>query len=136
MPIRRRPSAENPGSRLNNDAGVATLEAVIVFPVVLLATFIAFQAVLFYMAHTATTNAAQIALETARAQSSSAEAGQSAGTGYLSGQNVVSDGSVDVSRGGDTVTVEARGTAPSLVPFDLPDVTSTLSAPVEEVSQP
>lgn len=123
-------------SRASNDAGMATLEAVIIFPVLLFATFLLVQAVLYFMANTALTNAAQIGLETARAQSSSASVGQSAATSYLAGQSVLTQSSVAVSRSGDTVTVTAKGTAPSLVPFDLPPVRSHLSGPVERVTAP
>lgn len=83
------------------------------------------------------TNAAQIGLQTARAQSSSAAAGQSAATSYLAGQSVLSQSSVTISRGADTVTVTAQGSAPSLVPFDLlPQLRSHLTGPVEKVTTP
>ena len=43
---------------------------------------------------------------------------------------------VTVSRGAETVTVTAQGTAPSLVPFDLPQLRSHLTGPVEKVTAP
>lgn len=133
---RPRTSPERKSSRAASDAGLATLEAVIIFPVLLLTTFLLVQAVLYFMANTAVTNAAQIGLETARAQSSSAAAGQNAATSYLSEQSVLSQSSVTISRGADTVTVTAQGSAPSLVPFDLPQLRSHLTGPVEKVTAP
>lgn len=133
---RRCTSPEGKSSRVTSDAGVATLEAVIIFPVLLFATFLLVQAVLYFMAHTAVTNAAQIGLETARAQSSSASVGQGAATSYLATQSVLDQSSVTVSRGAETVTVTAQGTAPSLVPFDLPQLRSHLTGPVEKVTTP
>lgn len=133
---RPRTSPERKSSRAASDAGLATLEAVIIFPVLLLTTFLLVQAVLYFMANTAVTNAAQIGLETARAQSSSAAAGQNAATSYLTEQSVLSQSSVTISRGADTVTVTAQGSAPSLVPFDLPQLRSHLTGPVEKVTTP
>lgn len=130
-------AAEGSRSRLTGDAGSATLQAVVTMPVVLLTTFTIVQAVLYFMANTAVTNGAQIALEISRAQSSSAQAGQTAAGSYLADQGALRDSNVTVSRGAESVTVTTTATAPSLVPFvSLPPVRSHLTGPVERVTRP
>lgn len=49
---RHRTSPEGKSSREASDAGMATMEAVIIFPVLLLTTFLLVQAVLYFMANT------------------------------------------------------------------------------------
>ena len=134
-------SAQHPArslrSRLDADDGIATLEAAILAPVLLFATMALVQSAIYFMATTSVTNAAQIALETARTESSSASAGEGAATSYLSRQSMVTDPGVSVQRGPETVTVLATGQAPSLVPFvTLPPIERSIDGPLERVTAP
>ncbi len=132
-----RSSGESTCSRLNSSDGSTTLQFVILAPVLIISTFLLFQAVLFFMANTAVTNGAQLALESARAESATAQDGQSIASSYLAGQGMVANPSVSVSRGADLVVVTTSGTVPSLVPFlQLPDARSRITGPVERVVAP
>lgn len=124
-------------ARLVADDGVATLEAAVIAPALLFATMALVQAALYFMATTSVTNAAQIALETARTDTATAQAGEGAGGSYLSKQSMVTDSSITVQRGTDTVTATVTGQAPSLVPFlTLPTIQRTIDGPVERVTAP
>lgn len=129
--------AESTRSRLGADDGSATLEAAIIAPVLLFATMALIQAVLYFLASTSVTNAAQIALESSRAEAATAANGQQAAQTYLADQSMVTNTTVSVERGAERVEVNATGTAPSLVPFlTLPAVESTIEGPVERVTAP
>lgn len=139
MMARRTP--ETPGesstSRPGSSDGSATLQFVVLAPVLIFVTFLLLQAAMYYLANTSVTNGAQIALEAARTETASAEDGENAATGYLSQQSIVTNVSVSVDRSGEQVTVTTSGQAPSVVPFvQLPDVHSRLTGPVERVTAP
>lgn len=129
--------AESIRSRLGADDGSATLEAAVVAPVLLLATMALIQTVLYFLAATSVTNAAQIALESSRADAATAAQGRAAAQTYLADQSMVTEPAVSVERGAEYVEVTATGTAPSLVPFlTLPVIESTIEGPVERVTAP
>lgn len=129
---------ESSRSRLgSNDDGSATLQFVVLAPVLIFATFLLLQAAMYYLANTSVTNGAQIALEAARAETATAQDGENAASGYLAQQSIVTDTSVSVDRTGEQVTVTTTGQAPSVVPFvQLPAVRSQLTGPVERVTAP
>ncbi len=130
-------SGESIRARLNSTDGSATLQFVVLAPVLIIATFTLVQAVLFFMANTAVTNGAQLALESARAETSTAQDGQAIASSYLAGQGMVTNPSVSVERSADQVVVTTTGTVPSLVPFlQLPAARSHITGPVERVVAP
>lgn len=128
----------NSRSRLgSNDDGSATLQFVVLAPVLIFATFLLLQAAMYYLANTSVTNGAQIALEAARTETATSQDGEDAASAYLGDQSIVTDTSVSVDRSDEQVTVTTRGQAPSVVPFiELPAVQSRLTGPVERVTAP
>lgn len=121
-------------ARRGDDAGAASLEAVIIAPVVLLATLMIIQAGFYYMSNVTAGNAAQLAVERARTEGSTDGAGQAAAQEYLA--RVGEDGAqVSVSRTATEVTASVTTASPSLLPGDLlPDVTVQAVGPLERVT--
>lgn len=137
MTTPRRVNAPRPWNRLRAEHGVATLEGAVVAPVVIFATMIVVQAACYFMANTTATNAAQIAVETARVQGASDADGVAAGRGYLADVSAMNDADLNVSRSAETVTATVTAPAPSIVPLvPMPDVRAEINAPVERVTQP
>lgn len=123
--------------RLSADHGVATLEGVIVAPIVIFATMVVVQLACYYMANTTATNAAQISVEAARVQGATDAQGVRAGQEYLANVDALSGAEVSVGRAGGRVTAVVTAPAPSIVPLvPLPEVRSEINAPVERVTQP
>jgi Flp pilus assembly protein TadG len=119
--------------------GSATLEIVVLFPAVLLATFGLVQGALYYHARDVALAAATDGLTVARSRSGSAEEGRRAALTFLQragGDHVLPASLVTSERTVTTAKVTVSGHALSLVP-GVPgwDVQQTASGPVERFTR-
>ena len=112
---------------------MATVELVLIFPVMFFCIMLVVQFGLWAHASHVATAAAQEGARAARAEDGSAAAGQDRAQAMIAaaGSQVLLSPSVSASRGSDTVDVEVRGRAVSVVPgLSLP-VRATAAGPVE-----
>jgi Flp pilus assembly protein TadG len=119
--------------------GSATLEIVVLFPAVLLATFGLVQGALYYHARDVALAAATDGLTAARSRSGSAEEGRRAALTFLQragGDDVLPASAVAAQRTAMTATVVVSGQALSLLP-GVPGwpVEQTASGPVERFTR-
>ena len=119
--------------------GSATLEIVVLFPAVLLATFGLVQGALYYHARDVALAAATDGLTAARSRSGSAEEGRRAALTFLrraGGDDVLPASAVRSERRATTATVVVSGQAVSLVP-GVPGwpVEQAASGPVERFTR-
>jgi len=122
-------------SQRHGDRGSATLEIIVLFPAVLLATFGLVQGALYYHARDVVLAAAAEGLTAARSRNGSIEEGRRAAASFLrraGGDAVVGSPTVTANRTTRTARVTVSGHALSLVP-GLPGwlVSQTASGPVE-----
>jgi Flp pilus assembly protein TadG len=125
---------------LDDDRGSATLEIVVLFPAVLLATFGLVQGALYYHARDVALAAAADGLTAARSRTGSAEDGRRAASAFLrraGGEHVLAAPAVRSERTATTATVSVHGHALSLVP-GVPgwDIQQAASGPVERFTGP
>jgi Flp pilus assembly protein TadG len=101
------------------EAGVSTLEAVLVFPALLLLLMLIIQFALWYHASDLATAAAQDGARAARVEGATASDGARQANQLLdqTGRSILQDRQVTVERNADTTRVEVRGTCIELVPF-------------------
>src|SRR5947209_9012750 len=100
------------------DAGSATLQTVLVMPLLLLLiTAIVQFAVWYHAAHVAIA-AAQDGARAARVEGGTTQAGQTRAQQLLDqiGTGVLTDATITVTRDADTARVEIKGWAPELIP--------------------
>lgn len=118
------------------EAGAASVEVVILLPLVFLLLFAMVQGGLWYHARAVALAAAQEGARVAAAESSTASDGISAASSFVAdaGTGVVLNPAVNGSRSGTTATIIVTGQAQSLVPFLNPAVAQSASFPVEEIS--
>jgi hypothetical protein len=119
--------------------GSATLEIVVLFPAVLLATFGLVQGALYYHARDVALAAATDGLTAARSRSGSADEGQRAALSFLrraGGDDVLPASAVISERTATTATVTVAGHALSLVP-GLPGwaIEQSASGPIERFTR-
>jgi Flp pilus assembly protein TadG len=127
------------GCRGAEARGSATLEIVVLFPAVLLATFGLVQGALYYHARDVALAAATDGLTAARSRSGTAEEGRNVALTFLrraGGDDVLPASLVTSDRTGTTAKVTVSGHALSLVP-GVPgwDVEQTASGPVERFTR-
>ena len=122
-----------PRRRLRGEEGIATTEAVLVTPVLLLLVMTVFQFALWYHAQHVATAAAEEGARTARAEQGTASAGQARAQSFLNqaGPTIVQDRTVAATRTADTVTVTVHGTAVAIIPGLHLSVDATATSPVE-----
>ncbi len=132
MPRRRvfTSTPARPGRR-RDERGSAAIEAVIVLPVFLLLVFLIVQGALWYSARSAAQATATTAMNAARTYQSTAEDGVAAGDDFLASHTIIHDGAVTVNVTPTTVTVTVTGRSAALVPGFAPEVSSTVTGPVE-----
>ncbi len=101
------------------ESGFTTLEAVLVFPVLLLLLMLIIQFALWYHADDLATAAAQDGVRAARVEGATAVDGSQRANELLdqTGRSIVEGRDVQVSRNADVARVEVRGRCISLVPF-------------------
>lgn len=122
------------GPRHLSDAGSASVEGVIIAPIMLLATLLIIQAGFYYMTSATVGNAAQLAVERARTEAGTDQSGQAAARDYLNraGEDTAQ---IQISRTATEVTATVTTPAPSLLPGGLlPDVEVVAVGPVERVT--
>lgn len=114
-PLRRRHLVAAPVRR---EHGMVSLQMALLSPLILLITFTAVQATLYYHAHNVAAAAAQVGVEAARIQSGTAGDGRQAATSYLNevGGSLMKGATVNVTRTQNTVTVRVSAPAPKIVP--------------------
>ena len=117
----------------DRDAGYNPMEAAIIVPIIIVFTMLVVQyAWLWHGRHVAEA-AAQAAARSAAAYTSTASVGQADGASYLDqvAPHLLTDRTVTVDRGPQTVTVTVTATVTSVIPFGHFTVTETAAAPVE-----
>ena len=119
--------------RLRGEEGIATTEAVLVTPVLLLLVMTVFQFGLWYHAQHVATAAAEEGARTARAEQGTASAGRARAESFLdqAGRTIVQDRTVAATRTADRVTVTVHGTAVAVIPGLHLSVDATATSPVE-----
>ncbi len=128
---RTRPTPSRPW-----EAGSASVETVILLPLVFLLLLALVQGGLWWHARSVALGAATDGARVAAAENSSVGAGVAAATSFVAdaGAGVVLDPSVTGSRSAATATVVVTGQAQALVPFWNPRVTQSASFPVERIT--
>jgi hypothetical protein len=104
---------------VGGEAGATTLEAVLVFPALLLLLMLIIQFALWYHASDLATAAAQDGVRAARIEGATAADGADRANQLLdqTGPSILQGRHVSVQRGADIARVEVRGTCIRLVPF-------------------
>ena len=115
------------------EAGVSTLEAVLVFPALLLLLMLIIQFALWYHASDLATAAAQDGTRAARVQGATASDGAAEANQLLdqTGRSILQGRQVLVERTRDVTRVEVRGTCIELVPFLHLTVHAVAESPTE-----
>jgi Flp pilus assembly protein TadG len=122
-----------PDSRLRGQSGIATTEAVLVTPVLLLLVMLVIQFGLWFHAQHVAQAAAEEGARAARSASGSASAGQERSEAFLdqAGPTIITDRVVTASRTADIVTVEVHGRSVNVVPGIALPINATATSPVE-----
>lgn len=122
------------------ERGAATLELVVIFPVVLLITFGVLEAALWYHARNVALAAAEEGVRVATGEGSSVDAGVSEATDFAlrAGADDVLSGVTVRPEGDDTeVSITVTGHSLSLFPgWSGHEVSQTASGPVERFTNP
>jgi Flp pilus assembly protein TadG len=119
--------------RVADERGQATMEFIVVFPVVLLLVWIAFQFAFIFLANRVALAAAEEGARAARVYSGTAAAGQTRAQRFLSelGTHLLLNPQVQSSRGTDTARVVVTGHAQQVVPGLQLRVSRAAEGPVE-----
>lgn len=123
--------------RSRDERGSATLQLVIVFPVMLLLIFGIIQGALYYHARAIALAAAEEGLRGARVENGTASAGAARAQQFLdrAGNGLITAVAISPTRTADTASVTVRGQSLSLAP-GLPGliVSQTAAGPVERLT--
>lgn len=118
--------------RHDGERGASTLEAVIIYPVILLLLFTLIQAGLWYHSRSVALHSANAASSAASAEGAGNDAGYSAATAFVDQTDALRDLNIVVTRNGETVTAIVTGRSPSLVPgLALPLITQSSTSAIE-----
>jgi hypothetical protein len=106
-------------NRAGGEAGAATIEAVLVFPALLLLLMLVIQFALWYHASDLATAAAQDGARAARVEGATAADGASRANQLLdqTSRSILQGRQVSVQRGPDITRADVRGTCVPLIPF-------------------
>jgi Flp pilus assembly protein TadG len=117
----------------SGEAGVSTLEAVLVFPALLLLLMLIIQFALWYHASDLATAAAQDGTRAARVEGATASDGAAEANQLLdqTGRSILQGRQVVVERTTDMTRVEVRGACIELVPFLHLPVHAVAESPTE-----
>jgi hypothetical protein len=131
-----RPIIVQPPRRLREDRGSTSVEMVGYTAVMLFALLVGVQAAMWGLAELACRYAANHALQTTRVEGGTAAAGQTDAATVLAqvNTNLVTDSTIQTSRGPGTATVTVKGRAVQVIPFLTLTVGTTVSAPVESLN--
>lgn len=129
---------QRPTSRPRRDErGSVTLEAVIVYPVVLLVIFTVIQGAFWFHGRDTARHAATIAAAAAAAEGATTSIGEAAAADFLNQVDSLHDVSITATHAGDSVTVTVQGTTISLIPgVNWPSVTQQSTQTIERVTGP
>lgn len=127
------PSPPPPRAPRRGEGGIATTEAVLVTPVLLLLVMTVFQFGVWYHAQHVATAAAEEGARTARAVRGTTSAGQARAEAFLdqAGPTIVKNRTVAATRTGETVRVTVHGTAVAVIPGLHLSVDAMATSPVE-----
>ncbi len=117
---------------------MASLQIVVLMPVLFTLMFLGMQAAMIYHGRTVAIAAAQEGARAAAAQNASAEAGQSAAAAFVAaagGEGTLRSVTVTSNRTATTATVVVTGTTLSVIPGWTPSITQSASAPVERLTR-
>ena len=123
--------------RCAGERGSASMQVVILLPLLFSIMFLGLQAALFYHARTVAIAAAQEGARAAGSETGSAEEGIAAAAAFIAaagGADVIEGASVSGSRSAATATVTVRGTSLSVLPGWSPRVTQSATMPVERLT--
>ena len=128
----------NRSGRARDERGSATLQLVVLLPLLFTALFVGVQAAVWYQARTIAYAAAQGGANAAAAENASAGDGIAAASRFAQakGGDVLAGSTVNGRRTATTVTVSVRGTALSVIPGMKFRVDQSVSAPVERITGP
>ena len=120
-----------------DERGSASVELVVLMPLLLLILFSGVQGAVYYHASTLALAAAQEGARAAARENATLAAGTSAATAFVTDTAGDSLSSVAItgSRTAVTVTITVRGSSLSLVPGWTPTVESSASLPVERITR-
>lgn len=135
------PRSSRPAGRVRratrDERGSASLELVVVFPVLMLLFFAAIQAGVYFYGRSVALAAAQEGARAAAQETGSSAEGRAASAGFAdrAGGKLIQALSISSSRGAQTVVVTVRGRSLSVLPgFDGFAIEQTSALPVERVS--
>jgi len=128
----------NRSGRARDERGSATLQLVVLLPLLFTALFVGVQAAVWYQARTIACAAAQIGATAGAAENASAGDGIAAASHFAQakGGDVLAGSTVNGRRTATTVTVSVRGAALSVIPGMRFRVDQSVSAPVERITGP
>ena len=120
-------------ARLEGDRGSAATEAVLITPVLLFLILVVIQFGLWYHAQHVAQAAAQEGVRTARAEGSTAQAGQDRASAFLgtAGPSIITSPVVTSQRDADTASVTVDGDAVNVLPGFSLRVHASSTSPVE-----
>lgn len=127
----RRATQRRGGTR--DEAGLSSLELVLIAPALLVLLFLGAQLALWYLAGSIANSAARDGANAGAAAAAGPSAAYSRANAIVTGPGggILTSPAVTVTADANTVTVKVDGTAPSIVPgLDLP-VHATANTPVE-----
>ncbi len=124
------PRGQSPPS---GQQGTVTLEALLVYPLVLLIAWIGMQLALVHLANRVALAAAEEGASAARARAGTLTDARQRAHRYLDvlGSGLLADPTIRIQRTGDTVTAEVHGKAQRIVPGFPVGVTQTVQSPTE-----
>jgi Flp pilus assembly protein TadG len=122
----------------HNDRGSASLQLVIIFPVVLLIISAVVEGALYYHARNVALAAAQEGLRAARVQNGTANDGAARAQQFInSAGKLLNDLNITPTRTAEQASITVKGTAPSIFAgLNLPQISQTAQGPVERFSTP
>lgn len=123
---------------MRGEGGYSVVEAVLVFPLLLLLVLMIFQVALWWHARHVALAAAQEGARAARAYHSTAAAGQARAHTYLSavGAHLLPDPVITVTRTTTTTTVDVQGRIITVVPGLRLMVAESVTSPTERYVPP
>jgi hypothetical protein len=126
------PSPDRQRSR-RGEQGTITLEAIVIYPLVLLIAWIGMQLALVFLANRIALASAEEGARAARSHAGSISAGEERAHRYLGvlGSGLLTRSTVQVERAADTVTVQVSGQAQRIVPAFPVHVTQAVHSPTE-----
>jgi hypothetical protein len=129
------PASPSPERRLSRrgEQGTITLEAIVIYPLVLLIAWIGIQLALVFLANRIALASAEEGARAARTRAGTITAGEERAHRYLDvlGTGLLTRSTVQVERTADTVTVQVSGQAQRIVPAFPVHITQSVHSPTE-----